>query len=153
MSESHETDAIDRRIINGLQGGFPISEHPYCDAAETLGLSEAELLERLQSLRDSRKISRFGPMYNAERMGGAVTLAALEAPRERYEEIAGSVNAHREVAHNYARDHQLNMWFVVACEDPGKIAEVLREIEQETGCTVYDFPKCEEFFIEFKVEA
>lgn len=148
-----ELDAVDRRIVNGLQGGFPISERPYAVAAERLGLPEEILLARLRKLVDAGALSRFGPLYNAERLGGAVTLAAMSVPESRFEEVAELVNAHREVAHNYARTHRLNMWFVVATEHPRDVARVLDEIAEETGLTVYDFPKEEEFYIGLKVEA
>lgn len=144
-------DAIDRRIINALQGGFPISERPFAVAADDLGISEAELVSRLEVLRESGRMSRFGPMYNAERLGGDVTLAAIAVPAERYESVAELVNAHSEVAHNYARDHHYNMWFVVAAERPERIDEVLRMIEAETGLKVLNLPKLEEFFIGLKV--
>ncbi len=144
-------DAVDRRIINALQGGFPVCERPFDAAAEELGIGEAELIARLDVLQDSRYLSRFGPMYNAERLGGDVTLAAMEVPRERYETVAETVNAFDEVAHNYARDHRFNMWFVVAAEQPERIAEVLCQIEIETGLQVLSLPKLEEFFIGLKV--
>lgn len=146
-------DATDRAIINALQGGFPLSERPFADAAAPLGLTEAELLERLAGLRERGEISRFGPMYNAERLGGAVTLAAMTVPEERFEAVAGQVNAHPEVAHNYQRDHELNMWFVVAVDDPARLGQVLAAIERETGLPVYDMPKEEEYFLELKLEA
>mgnify|MGYP005848685555 CR=1 FL=1 len=146
-------DATDRRIINALQGGFPLSERPFADAAAPLGLTEAELLERLAGLRERGAISRFGPMYNAERLGGAVTLAAMAVPEERFKSVAGQVNAYPEVAHNYQRDHPLNMWFVVAVDDPARLPEVLADIERDTGLTVYDLPKEEEYFLELKLEA
>jgi len=91
-------------------------------------------------------------MYNAERLGGAVTLCAVAAPRDRYQTVADQINRHRQVAHNYARDHELNMWFVLACETPSDIAETIAAIESETGLTVHDFPKQKEFFIGLKVE-
>jgi len=145
-------DAIDRKIINALQGGFEIVERPYRQAAEKLGLGEDDLIERLQRLVDNKALSRFGPMYNAERLGGAVTLCAVAAPRDRYETVADQINRHHQVAHNYARDHDLNMWFVLACETPSDIAETIAAIESETGLTVHDFPKQKEFFIGLKVE-
>jgi len=147
-----ELDAVDRRIVNTLQGGFPISKQPYAQAAETLGIGEAELLDRLDRLQDQKLISRFGPMYHAERLGGDVTLAALAVPADRYDEIADLVNSHTEVAHNYARTHDYNMWFVIAAERPERIAQVIDEIERETGLEVLNLPKLEEFFIGLKVE-
>ncbi len=63
------------------------------------------------------------------------------------------VNAHAEVAHNYERQHKLNMWFVLACEKPDDIAKSARRIEGETGLKVLRFPKQHEFFIGFRVEA
>ena len=146
-------DDTDRRIINALQGGFPLSARPYRDAAARLGLTETELLERLGALRERGEISRFGPLYNAERLGGAVTLAAIAVPEQRFEEVAALVNAFPEVAHNYERDHPLNMWFVVAVDDPARLPAVLERIEDETGLSVYDLPKEEEYFLELKLEA
>lgn len=152
MTAALRLDDIDRRIVNGLQGGFPIADRPYAEAAKALDLTEDELIARLQRLRDAKALSRFGPFYNAERMGGALTLAALAAPDARFEEVAGLVNAHPEVAHNYARDHRLNMWFVLATETPAEIERALAEIERETGLKVFDFPKQAEYFIGLKVE-
>ena len=146
-------DAVDRRIVNSLQGGFPLSTTPYADVARELGLTEDDLIDRLQCLLDDGILSRFGPMFHAERMGGALTLAAMSVPDDRYESVAEQVNAFPEVAHNYAREHALNMWFVVATERAERIAEVLGEIEKETGLTVHDMPKIEEFFIGLRFEA
>lgn len=146
-------DALDRRIIDALQGGFPLTERPYADAAAALGIEEAELLARLERLLAEGVLSRFGPLYNAERLGGAVTLAAMAVPQERFEEVAALVNAYPEVAHNYERDDALNMWFVVAAERPGRVAEVLEEIARETGLQVLDLPKRTEFFLELRLAA
>lgn len=140
-------DATDRRIINELQGGFPVCERPFAVAGESLGLTEEALIARVERLRDAGVLSRFGPMYHAERLGGGLTLAAMKVPEERMEEVAETVNGHPEVAHNYARDHALNMWFVLATETPERIAQVVALIEAETGLRVYPFPKQEEFFV------
>ena len=145
-------DNTDRKIINALQGGFELTERPYRDAGEQLGLSEEDMIARLSRLIDCRALSRFGPMYNAEKLGGAVTLCAVAVPDDRFDDVAEIINAHRQVAHNYARSHALNMWFVLACESPDEIAATIAVIEGETGLHVHDFPKQEEFFIGLKVE-
>jgi DNA-binding Lrp family transcriptional regulator len=145
-------DEIDRKIINRLQGGFPLSERPYREAAGWFGISEEELIERLQRMLEERRLSRFGPMYHAERLGGGLSLCAMAIPEEKFEEVAEQVNAFPEVAHNYARDHQLNMWFVLATETPERIDQVLREIEEVTGYRVYNMPKQEEFYVGLRFE-
>lgn len=146
-------DESDRNIINQLQGGFPVSERPFAQAAQGLGMTETELISRITAMLDNGLLSRFGPMYHAERMGGALTLCAMQVPQDRFEQIAEQVNAFPEVAHNYARDHQLNMWFVLATETPVRLDAVIEEIEQRTGLGVYNMPKIEEFFIGLRFDA
>lgn len=146
-------DEIDKQIINTLQDGFPICDAPYRQVAAQLGLDELELIARLKALLDNGALMRFGPLYNAEQMGGALTLAAVKAPNERYDEIAEIINSFPEVAHNYARSHELNMWFVIATETPEQIRQTIGAIEQLTGLTVYNMPKNKEYFVNLKLEA
>ena len=146
-------DALDRAIINTLQGGFPLSVRPYADAAARLGTSEDELLRRIDALLTGGMLTRFGPMYHAERLGGALTLAAMQVPDADFERVAALVNAHPEVAHNYAREHAFNMWFVLATETPERIQGVIAAIERETGYKVYNMPKLEEYFVGLRFEA
>lgn len=146
-------DDIDRQLINRLQGGFPIAERPYAEVGGCLGLDEDEVIARLRRLLDERVLSRFGPMYDAERLGGGLTLAAMAVPEDRFDEVAGIVNGFAEVAHNYERTHPLNMWFVVATERPEQIRAVLAEIGAATGLPVVDLPKLEGYFLELKLSA
>jgi len=145
-------DAIDRAIVNRLQAGFPVCDRPFALTASELGLTEDELITRVDVLLANKTLTRFGPMFNAERLGGAVTLAAMAVPAGDFERVTAIINARPEVAHNYERDHRLNMWFVLATEVPQRIDEVLREIEQETGYPVYNMPKLDEFFIGLQLE-
>lgn len=145
-------DVADRAVINGLQGGFPLDPRPFRAAGEALGLSEHELIARLRRLLEQGKLSRFGPLWNAQALGGDVCLCAMAVPPERFDAVAGQVNAHPEVAHNYERTHALNMWFVLAAERPERIEEVAAAIELETGIAVHRMPKLNEFFVGFRVE-
>jgi len=146
-------DDIDKAIINTLQVGFPISTAPFAVVARTLGLAEDELIQRLRRLLEDGVLSRFGPMYHAEQMGGALTLAALKVPDERFDEVTAIVNAFSEVAHNYARSHALNMWFVLATEKPEQVVTVIHEIERRTGLTVFNMPKINEYYVGLQLEA
>jgi DNA-binding Lrp family transcriptional regulator len=150
---SEALDPVDRQILARLQGDFPICERPYAEAAAQLGIAEDELLHRLERLLADKVLTRFGPMFQVEAMGGAFVLAALAAPEERYDEVTALVNALPQVAHNYRREHMLNMWFVLATETPDGIAEAIARIERDTGLPVYAFPKEREFFVEMKLEA
>ncbi len=146
-----ELDAVDRQIIAKMQGEFPLCERPYAAVAEVLGIPEGDLLSRLQRLLDTRVLTRFGPMMQVERMGGAFVLAALAVPEARYDAVAAMVNALPQVAHNYRREHAFNMWFVLATETPAGIAEAIARIEGDTGLKVRAFPKEREYFVEMKL--
>jgi len=143
---------IDKKIINHLQGGFPIDENPWDILSGQLNIEAKTLIERIQLMQDAGYISRFGPLYHAEKMGGGLTLAAIKVDKENYEETAEVVNSFSEVAHNYERDHELNMWFVVATETQQQINEVIEKIEHKTANRVYNMPKLKEYFLGLKLE-
>jgi DNA-binding Lrp family transcriptional regulator len=145
-------DPTARAIINGLQGGFPLTNRPFRDAGGELGLSEGELLDGIRGLADDGRLSRFGPLWNASGLGGDVCLCAMAVPTDRFDDVAAVVNAHPEVAHNYERAHALNMWFVISVDRSERIGEVVATIECETGIAVYAMPKTREFFVGFHVE-
>ena len=143
---------IDRKIINQLQGGFPICEQPWQELERQLDIPAEDLLHRVEAMQQQGLITRFGPLYHAEKMGGGLTLAAIKVPADHYDEVTEIVNGFDQVAHNYARDHELNMWFVLATETPDEIATVIHDIEQQTGLRVYNMPKQEEFFLQLIFE-
>ncbi|MBB3184016.1 DNA-binding Lrp family transcriptional regulator [Halomonas fontilapidosi] len=142
-----DLDDIDRRLINRLQDGLPLVARPYAAVADELEVAEGDLLYRLERLREGGVLSRFGPMYHAERLGGGLTLAALAVPEADFERVIDAVNAFPEVAHNYRREHELNMWFVLATETPEAIDTAIAGIEAATGLPVYNMPKEEEFHV------
>jgi DNA-binding Lrp family transcriptional regulator len=146
-------DELERRIVNGLQGGFPLCPRPYATAARALGLEERELIDRLRKLLAEGTLTRFGPMFDAERLGGAFTLCAMRVPQADFERVAQLVNAHPEVAHNYERAHKYNMWFVLAAAAPETIKKTIRRIEAESGYPVLDLPREQEYFVELKLSA
>ena len=154
MSAARATlDAADRALINALQEGFPLAERPYAEVGRRLGLGEDQVISHLARLLEEGVLTRFGPMFNAEALGGAVTLAALRVPEADFERIAALVNAFPEVAHNYAREDAFNMWFVVAAGSPARVGEVLADIERASGLEVLDLPRVEEFHLGLRLEA
>ena len=146
-------DELDRKIINNLQGGFPICAEPFAAAAARLGVSAEVLLARIEALLVDDVLTRFGPLYQIEKGGGAFTLAALQVPPADFERVAAIVNALPEVAHNYAREHAFNLWLVLAAEHPTAIQHAIETIELLTGYPVYNMPKEREYFIGLRFEA
>ena len=140
-------DRIDRAIINGLQGGFPVCTRPFAAAAENLGLEEDDLIRRIDRLLEDGVLTRFGPLFHAEKMGGGLMLAAMAVPEERFDEVTAVLDGLPEVAHNYERTHKLNMWFVLATEHLDDMDGAVKRIEDATGLAVVPMPKHEEFFV------
>jgi DNA-binding Lrp family transcriptional regulator len=145
-------DNIDKQLVNRLQDGFPVTERPFLAIAEEFELEESDVMQRVQTLLDDGILSRFGPMFQAERLGGGLTLAAMKVAPEDYEKVTELVNAFPEVAHNYQREHELNMWFVLATETPEGIEETIQRMEAITGYQVYNMPKQEEFYVGLRFE-
>ncbi|WP_323172175.1 Lrp/AsnC family transcriptional regulator [Natrialba sp. PRR66] len=153
-----EVDLTDREraVVNAFQGGFPVVDRPFEPAAAAVrergvDITATELLETIRDLDDRGVLSRFGPLVNAQEIGGTATLVAMHAPADRFDEIVERVNDHREVAHNYEREHpHLNVWFVVSVAEESRVEEVLAAIEDETGQETYNLPKQHEFRVEAK---
>jgi DNA-binding Lrp family transcriptional regulator len=150
---STDLSEFDRRLLNAIQDDLPLTSRPFADLAAGLGLDESDLLARIAAMKADGLITRFGPFFDAAAMGGAFCLCAMAVPEGDFDTVTAQVNAHAEVAHNYARSHRLNMWFVLATETPEGIAQVADAIEAETGIAVLRFPKLQEFFIGFRVAA
>jgi DNA-binding Lrp family transcriptional regulator len=144
-------DPVDVMLLERLHGDFPLTDAPFADVGAQLGLDEADVIGRIQRMLDEGVLTRFGPLFQIERAGGCFVLAAMAVPPERFEEVAAQVNALPEVAHNYQREHRLNMWFVIAAESAEAAAIVRARIESLTGLTVIALPKEREYYLELRL--
>jgi hypothetical protein len=86
-------------------------------------------------------------MYDAVEFGGGLTLAAMSVPKDQFDEISDYLNTVKEVAHNYEREHVLNMWFVLGTEHHDDIDKIIQKIETRTGLVVFNMPKLHSFFV------
>lgn len=145
-------NSTSRKIINSLQGGFPISSAPFLKISKQLNINEDYLIKQIKLLLDSKILTRFGPMFDAQKIGGNFTLAALSVPKNRFDKVSDIVNSFNQVAHNYQRAHKLNMWFVVASDKEEDIQNTLVSIEKKTNLKIYNFPKIYEFYIGLYLE-
>jgi siroheme decarboxylase len=140
---------LQRAFLNRFQGGFPLSARPYQEAALELGTDEAALILAIREMLGAGLLTRFGPLWDAERLGGRFTLAAMAVPAADFDHVARILEASPEVAHNYRRDHALNMWFVLATPTVAGLNAAIGRIQSATGLLVYDFPKLREYHVGF----
>ena len=142
-------DDVDAALIDGWQSGFPIAERPFEAVGAEVGVSATEALERVERLYDEGIFRRFGPVLNPPVIGSS-TLAAVRAPEERFDEVADVINGHRQVNHNYARDHEWNMWFVVTAASKERRDAIVDDIAAETGLDVLVLPMLTDFYIDLE---
>ena len=139
--------ALEQRLLNEYQRTLPLTPTPWADIARTLGVYETTVLETLQRLQTEGVISRIGAVFHPNRVG-ASTLAALAVPEDRLDEVADLVSEFPEVNHNYEREHEFNLWFVVVADDETRLQQVLAEIEARSGYPLLDLPLEQEYFID-----
>ena len=142
-------DDVDAALVDDYQSGFPVEQRPFRVVGEQLGITETEALERVERLRERGVFRRFGAVLNPPVIGSS-TLAAVQAPEERFDEIAEVINGYRQVNHNYRRDHEWNMWFVVTAGSRETRDRILDEIEARTGCDVLVLPMLTDYYIDLE---
>ncbi len=130
---------LEKRLLNEFQKGLPLSPTPFADMANSLGTSEALVLQILERLQKQGVISRVGPVIKPQRIG-ASTLAAMAIPEDRLEAVAHVINRYSEVNHNYERENRFNLWFVVTAPDQAHLDAVLADMEEKTGFPVLNLP-------------
>lgn len=137
---------LQQRLLNDYQQDFPLSPTPYQDIAQALGVCEDEILETLTELTEQHYIARIGPVIAPNHIG-ASTLAAMAVPPDKLRATADIVSAYPEVNHNYEREHEFNLWFVVIAADERHLQQLLGDMEQRTGFAVMSLPLLDDYFI------
>lgn len=126
-------DDTDRKLLNLMQGRFPITPRPYEAVAKQAEITEAEVLQRVQHLLDERIIRQVTPIFDTRALGYGSMLVAAKVDPEHPWAPAKIINAHPGVSHNYLRNHEFNMWFTLAVEPDSKLGlqgtlDVLQEL-------------------------
>src|SRR4029077_9493317 len=109
-------DDVDRKLLNLMQGSFPIAPRPYQHVAAKAGVEEVEVLARVQHLLDARIIRQVTPIFDTRALGYSSMLVAAKVDPEYPHRAAKVINAHPGVSHNYLRNHAFNLWFTIATE-------------------------------------
>ena len=148
MTDTNNTfTKLEQRLLNDFQRSMPLSATPYADIAEELGVTEDEAMASIKSLQERGVISRVGPVFRPNRIGVS-TLAAMSVPKQDLECVARIISAFPEVNHNYEREHEYNLWFVVTASSTEHLDIVLHEIEQHAEYPLMSLPMLEDYFID-----
>jgi DNA-binding Lrp family transcriptional regulator len=110
-------DDLDRKLLNLMQGQFPLAPRPYAAVAAKAEVTEAEVMARVQRLLDDRIIRQVTPIYDTRAFGYGSMLVAAKVDPEHPWRAATIINSHPGVSHNYLRNHEFNMWFTIAVEE------------------------------------
>lgn len=125
--------AFDKALLNIIQTGLPIARRPFALIAEQLGVTEADVIERLEYLKEHDFIRRIGAFFDSEKMGFVGTLAAVQVDKRHVAAVAQAINAYSGVTHNYERDGEYNLWFTLLAPDMASQQKVLDEITHQPG--------------------
>jgi DNA-binding Lrp family transcriptional regulator len=139
--------ALQQALLDAFQQDFPLSPTPYADIAARLGVGEEDVLAALTELNKHKVISRIGPVFKPHRIGTS-TLAAMSVPPQDLPEVAERISHLAEVNHNYEREHEFNLWFVLTATDEKHLRDTLDKIERVTGLPVMSLPMLKEFHID-----
>jgi DNA-binding Lrp family transcriptional regulator len=148
-------DELDRKLLNLLQGSFPIASRPYAHVAELAGVPEQEVLTRTKRLLDERIIREITPIFDTRVLGYSSMLVAAKVDPENPWRAAKIINSHPGVSHNYLRDHEFNLWFTIATEpdSPLGLEGTLQLLERLTGAeSVRQLPTLRLFKIRMDLE-
>ncbi len=147
MTAAHTLEPIEFRLLNDFQRDFPLCPAPFAELAAKLGVAEQAVIDGLEALRRSGKISRVGAVFAPKRIGVS-TLAAMAVPPEKLCVVAEAVNRFPEVNHNYEREHRYNLWFVATAGSQARLQAAIAAIEKSSGYSVLQLPLQREFHID-----
>jgi len=148
-------DDLDRRVLNLMQGSFPIAPRPYARVAELGEISEAEVMSRVQRLLEKRIIRQVTPIFDTRALGYSSMLVAAKVDPENPHRAAQVINQHPGVSHNYLRNHEFNLWFTIATEPDSQLGlqGTLEVLAREAGAeSVRQLPTLKLFKIRMDLE-
>ncbi len=139
-----ELSENDINLVNRVQKSFPLCKDPFAQIAEELGVEKDWVIKRLNELKENDFISRFGAVVKRKKNRYS-TLAALKIPPERVDDVAHLVSSYDEVTHNYLREHEYNLWFVLQAKTESKLTDLLADLRQHMDFPMLNLPILESY--------
>ncbi|MDN3514585.1 MAG: AsnC family transcriptional regulator [Candidatus Brocadia sp.] len=142
----------DRKILHRLQSNLPLVTRPFLELSKELDIDEDIIIERIKFMIEKGYVRRLAPIINTQAMGREATLAAMNVPDDRIDEVSAIINEYSGVSHNYLRKGKnkhipYNVWFTMSAKDDEELHARLKEIENRTRLTVRTLPTTKKFKI------
>ncbi|MDR2203887.1 MAG: AsnC family transcriptional regulator [Nitrososphaerota archaeon] len=135
----YQLDNTDKQLLQLLQNDFPITTHPWKELSHKIGLSEQQIINRIENLYAKKIIQKIGPIIDNSKIGyTTATLVALRVPENQVDTIAAIINQYSDISHNYEREHEYNIWFTLVAKNTKTLTQTLNEILQKTGLNQND---------------
>jgi siroheme decarboxylase len=148
-------DEADRKLLNLMQGSFELRRTPFAHVAGLAGLTEDDVMKRVQRLLDKRIIREITPIFDTRALGYKSMLVAAKVDPEFPHRAARIINSHPGVTHNYLRNHDFNLWFTIAVEPDSRLGldGTLDVLRAETGAhSIRQLPTLKLFKIRMDLE-
>lgn len=133
MAAKPEMDGLDKRLLNKLQWEFPLAPRPFRALGEALGVTEDDILARVNRLKADRVVRQIGAIFDTRSLGYTSSLVAMRVPADRVDEAAAILNEHPGVSHNYKRNHAFNIWFTVAVPPATSLEQTVEVLHRLAG--------------------
>jgi siroheme decarboxylase len=148
-------DDRDKRLLNLMQGSFPIAPRPYQHVAAQAEMSEEQAMARVQELIEHRIIRQVTPIFDTRALGYSSMLVAAKVDPDNPWRAAKVINEHPGVSHNYLRNHEFNIWFTIATEpdSPLGLDRTLEVLAETAGAdSIRQLPTLKLFKIRMDLE-
>lgn len=154
MSRGPVMDEAMKKILFSAQDGIPICSRPYKQLGKDAGLKEAEVISRIESLRNNGLLKRIDFSLNTQRLGLVSTLVGCRIPRKKIAKASSVIASYGNITHNYLRKHRLNMWFTLSSSSKKKLEGTLRALKEELGAEeLVSLPTERLFKLRFRLNA
>jgi DNA-binding Lrp family transcriptional regulator len=133
---------LEKRVVASIQGDLPVTDRPYRQIAERLGITEDQLLAVLRDLCDRGVIRRFGATLRHQKSGFAANaMGAWRVPEARITEVGEIMAASPSVSHCYRRDPNAhwpyNLYTMIHAGDRETCQAIAEDLSRRAGISDY----------------
>ena len=126
-------DDLDRKILTELQKELPRVSQPFQVLGERVGASEAEVIARIQKLKEEKVLRQVSAIFDTKSLGYKSTLVAMKFAADQLDRGAEVINQHPGVSHNYRRSDAYNLWFTIAVPPYDSLETTIQKLHELSG--------------------